>query len=176
VARPPLGQQRHRRPRRRGFLVPRRLQLDHGTETQITEEIDRLGETRHRFAAKGWIEPTARVQSPKIGEAPGRRRAATVGRSIKQIVVQEDDLPVGGEANVELDPPRAETGRLAKAGQGVFRGGRRGAAMADDERLRRCRPTGPSPARRRKSGRRQPAGAFAAGSSSRRPLMSSPVA
>jgi hypothetical protein len=80
------------------------LQLDVRAEAELGEQSNRLPHCRNSLPRKGGAEPTPRVVTAERGERERAGFAAPIGRAFEPIIMKEDRLVVGSEANVKLDP------------------------------------------------------------------------
>ena len=102
------------------LAAARGLQLDIGAEAQLGKKHHRLLQGRHALPGKRRPEPAARVVASDRRERQCADFAAPVGSALEPIVMKQNRLAIGGQANIELDPTAAECSRLAQAGKRIL--------------------------------------------------------
>src|SRR4029077_840119 len=107
------------------------LQLDIRAETQRGEKTHGFFQGGHALVREGGAEPSSRIVTSYRREGERAQLSAPVCRALQPTVMKQDGLRVGGEADIELDPPAIERPCSAKAGERVFGRARGGTAMAD---------------------------------------------
>ena len=117
-----------------GLSARPRFQFNIRAETEFGEEHHSLFQRWHALPCERRVKPVSRVMASDRGERQRAHPATSVGRAFQPVVVKQNRLAVGGEPDVELDPPAAERLCLAQSGKSVLGRICGGAAMADDRR------------------------------------------
>jgi hypothetical protein len=111
------------------------LDLDHVPDSAgvgVARQLERLLEERQRLAAEGAAEPAARVGARELDQRARRDGAVEVGGALERRIVEQQRFAAGGAPEVVLDAVEPELEGAAQAGEGVFRGFERRAAVAQD--------------------------------------------
>jgi hypothetical protein len=137
LTRPQPG--KHRRDQCSGFsfAAASGLYLDICTDAELAENGQRLRERRNPFPPEPRTKAAPGVKGTNDRQGQRDCLAPPVGRALQPLVMQQDELPVGRQADVKLDPSAIELLCLAQAGERVFGCAGSSTAMADDRRNRR---------------------------------------
>ena len=92
-----------------------------------------LVEGRNPDAGKAPVHLGAGIKAAEVEQVELVDASVAGGRAIDGLVMDDDHLAIGGNAQVELDGAGPEAHRLIKGGDGVLRGISRGAAVGDGE-------------------------------------------
>ena len=120
------------------------LQLEQQTDVEGPRRLEELSQCRDPGAGVRRREPGARVEPLHLVPRERRDRVVLtagehrrdVGGAGEGLVVDDDEGPVGGALDVELDHVRAEGRRLPHGRQGVLRCHGAGATVSDDQGAR----------------------------------------
>lgn len=93
-----------------------------------------LAQGRDPFASKVGIEPAPGVQGLEVGEQHLADAPRSVRRIIHGVIVNDDDLAIGGQVYVQFDAVGSHLGRQAKCGQRILWRVRAGTTMGQVER------------------------------------------
>src|ERR1700747_1199323 len=104
MTRPRTAQQRGSRRTGRGLPAAHGFQLHIRTDTKPAEEHHGLSQHGYPLATEVTAPPGTGVVPAKPYERESSRIPSAIGRPFEPVVVKQDQVPVGREPDIELDP------------------------------------------------------------------------
>ncbi len=99
------------------------------------DRVQHLIERRHETVFGPIGEDRAGIELVDVGQGQFGHLAGAVRRTVHRVVVNDDEVLIGGQANVEFECVQTDLDRVSKTREGVFRRFESSAPVSDEDRV-----------------------------------------